>query len=236
MKRSPGAVMTAGLVLVTCIVTAGVSAQDDEHGPRAHASVGAFRTTAIRYEVNETDQDAEVVINFRAHEGLERLVVLDPHRNKVVDLHSKDGGGIGLAQGTVESGEPSAAAVRAAFPEGTYTFLAHTVDGKRLAGNARLTHTLLPAPSFVPRDDHVIDANHVVVQWTQVPGAAAYVIEIEQDDLGFNLTTTVTPDVLMLALPPGILRPGGVQYQISMSTVTATGNISLAESTFVTAP
>lgn len=236
MKRFHSILTTAVLALAMSIASSELLAQEDsdEHAMRTGAPTGVFRTTAIRFEVNETDQDAEVVINFKAAEGLKRLIVIDPRGNRVADLKSNDGGRIGLAQGILETPEPSAAAVRAAFPEGKYSFFGRTISGKRLFGTANLSHVLLAAPSFVPRDGQLVDRNNITVQWTHVPGAAGYVVGIE-DDLGFNLTATVTPDVFMLPVPSGVLRPG-TTYKIVMSTITSQGNVSVAESSFVTAP
>ncbi len=226
---------TLSALALTMILTSGaLLAQDkDEKTMRSATASGVFKTNAIRFEVNETDQDGEVVINFKAFEGLNHLIVQDPDRNTVVNLKSKDEGNIGLEQGKVETAEPSVQTLLAAYPEGRYTFFGRTVSGQRIYGAAMLTHTVLAAPVFVPRDDQMVDPNNTLVQWAPVSGAANYIIEIKQDDLGFELTATVTSDVLTLAVPPGVLAAGS-SYEIAVSTVTAEGNVSVAESTFIT--
>ena len=180
------------------------------------------------FEQNETDGDAEVVIFAKADEGMSHFLIFDPRGERRVDLESQGRRDLGLAQFRLESAEPSIAAVKRAYPQGTYTFLARTVSGRFLRGTVSFTHALLPAPSFTPTGEEGLDPDDVEVAWTAVPGAAAYIVEIEQDDLGNNLTATVGPDVTSLAIPPGFLKPG-TEYEVGVSTVTAAGNVAVAE-------
>lgn len=201
--------------------------------PAAARTFGEFETLTMIYEQNVTDGDAEVVIFAKAEEGMTQFIIFDPRGDRRVDLESRGRRDIGLGQFKLESAEPSVVAVKRAYPQGTYTFLARTVSGEFLRGTVSLSHELLPPPSFTPADEEGLDPDAVVVTWTPVPGAAGYIVEVEQDDLGNNLTATVGPDVSSLAVPPGFLRPG-TEYEVGVATITATGNVAVAESSFTT--
>lgn len=123
--------------------------------------------------------------------------------------------------------------MKAAFPEGSYRFDATTILGESLIEETDLTHTLLPAPGFSPMDGEVVDPNDVVIVWSAVPGADGYVVEVENDDLGVNITAELPPDVVSFTIPPGFLIPG-VEYEIGVGTLTEEGNLAIAEGSFVT--
>lgn len=187
---------------------------------------GEFEELAIILEVNETDGDAEIVLRLKADEGIQRLTVDDPSSRKILNVAARDREQIGIAQLRVESAEPNIDNVIAAYPEGEYRVHARTVSGKTLLGVVSLSHQLLPAPAFK------VDPASAVVSWPEVPGAAGYIVEVEQDDLGVNLTTTLTPNFVSFAIPPGFLTPG-VEYQVGVATISENGNIAVAESSFV---
>lgn len=202
-------------------------------GAAAQGPPVEFEELTMIFELNETDGDAEVVMFAQAPEGMTQLTVFGPKGAKRIDLRARGGrDDVGQAEVLLESAEPSVGAVKKAFPEGEYTFMARTVTGQRVAGVVTLSHALLPAPSFSPQEEEV-DPDHVVVSWSPVPGAAAYQVEIEQDEIGANLTVTVGPDVSSLEIPPGFLEPG-TEYEIGVATITPGGNVAVAESSFTT--
>jgi hypothetical protein len=191
-----------------------------------------FEELSILFELNETDGDAEVVIFAQGPEGLVRFMMFDPRGEKRIDLKAQGRDDIGEGEVLIESAEPSIQGVKRAYPEGRYTFVAWTINGKYLTGKVNFSHDLLPAPDFSP-DEEEVDPDHAVVSWSPVPGAAAYLVEIEQDDLGTNLTVTVGPDVTSLDIPAGFLAPG-TEYEIGVATITPDGNVAVAESSFTT--
>lgn len=196
-----------------------------------------FEELTMIFEMNETDGDAEVVITAQGFEGIKRLIVRAPNGKRVILVHSNDGGKrvdpIGLAEVLVETGEPNVAGVKAAYPEGTYQFFARTVSGARLYGEVVLSHDLLPAPDFSPKEAEDLDPVSVAFTWPAVDGAAAYVVEIENDDLGVNLTATLLGSTTRFTVPADFLLPG-IEYEIGVATVTEDGNVAVAESTFTT--
>ena len=198
----------------------------------------AFKELSMKFEVNETDGDGEVVFSVKAAEGLRWLKVFAPDGEVIIFINSNDEriktDPIGLAQIKAETGEPSIDGVKAAYPEGTYKFLARTVKGDRLFGKTDLSHTLLPAPKFSPRNGEVVDPANVVVKWTPVKGARGYEVEIENDDLNVNVTARLPGNASQFNIPSGFLLPG-LEYEAGVTTVTERGNMSVAEGSFVTA-
>jgi hypothetical protein len=188
------------------------------------------------YEVNETDGDSEVVIVAQAEEGLAHFVVRAPG-GKVVRVASHDQrrgrDPLGLAEILLESAEPSEAAVKAAWPEGTYTVEGRTVSGTRVAGEVTLSHAVLPAPTFSPADGAEVAPTDLVITWQPVAGAAFYIVEIENDDLDVNLTAKLEATQTSLAVPNGFLRPG-TEYELGLATGTPAGNVAFAEGAFTT--
>jgi hypothetical protein len=164
------------------------------------------------------------------------FVVKGPKDNKVAVLTAKDLGKTGLQQLLLESAEPSIDVVKSSYPEGIYRFWAKTYSGEWLYGESTLTHELLPAPEFFPSDpetDGELFPETIEVTWGSVAGAASYRVEIEQDDLGVSLATTLPPDSTSFIVPAGFLKPGE-EYDIGVTAVTESGNASVAEGSFVT--
>ena len=208
--------------------------------PMARADVPQeFEELSILLEVNETDGDAEIVVRAKAESGLKRFWLRRPDGKKVAEVLSDDrtkaSGPVGLQQIRVETGEPDAVSVLQTYHEGIYEFHGRTVDGEAVYGELALTHALLPAPTFTPADGDTVDADDTLVEWTAVAGAAFYVVEVENDDLVVNLTVTVPGDKTSFRIPSGWLL-ADTEYDLGVATMTADGNLSFAESSFVTAP
>jgi hypothetical protein len=197
-----------------------------------------FDELSMIYETNVTDGDAEIVIAAQGFEGLKSLFVRAPTGRVVALVHSNDrirrGKAIGLAEVIIETGEPDIDSVKAAYPEGTYQFFGRTVSGVRLFGEVVLSHDVLPAAAFTPNEAEDLDPDAVVVQWAAVPGAAGYIVEIENDDLDVNVTAKLPGTATSFAIPAGFLAPG-TEYEVGVATITEDGNLAFAESSFTTA-
>jgi hypothetical protein len=117
-----------------------------------------------------------------------------------------------------------------------YTFGGATAGGERFRGQATLSHKLPPTAKLLrpaPEAEGVA-ARGLKITWAPVESVAAYVIEIEQDELDVNVTATLAGTATTFAVPDGFLR-GGTEYDLAIGTVTADGNISFVESSFTTA-
>lgn len=197
-----------------------------------------FEDLSMKFEVNETDGDGEVVFSLKAPQGLQWLQVSAPDHEIIVFLMSNDErkglDPVGLAQFKLETGEPSIEGVKKAYPDGTYEFLGKTISGERVVGRIDFSSKRLPAPSFSPKDAKAVDRNYAVIKWQPVEGAEAYEVEIENDDLEVNLTARLPESTDHFNIPREFLLPG-TEYDISVATVSKDGNLSVAESSFETA-
>lgn len=204
----------------------------------AQPSEPSFKQLSMRFEVNETDGDGEVLFSLKASEGLEWLKVFAPGGELVAFIVSNDErkgvDPVGLAQFKLETAEPSIDEVKKAYPAGTYEVVARTISGQRLHGTVKFNNQRLPPPAFTPKDAKGVDPNHVVVRWQPVEGAIAYHVEIENDDLEVNLSARLPGSTTHFNVPREFLLPGK-EYDIGVATVSKDGSLSVAESSFVTA-
>jgi len=209
------------------------------HGvARAADSTGtakSFATASLHLEQNATDGDFEIVVDVRAEEGLAKLVVLAPDGRAIIDFKAPPETKLGMRQFRFETPEPEdLASLKAVYPEGVYTFDGTTGGGTALHGKASLSHTL-PAPSSVldPSGARSVGLEDVEVTWTAVKGVAGYIMEIEQPDLGINITTQVPASITRFTVPDAVLRAGR-KYTLAIATVGENGNTSYIETSFTT--
>ncbi len=195
-----------------------------------------FAFVDIFFELNATDEDAGVQVFLDADEW-ERLKMFDPSGKKILDISVQGSrlGELGLTELFLESGEPSPEEVFDLFPEGVYKFRASTLDGKLLAGKATLSHDFLEAPEFTPRDGEETDPDNTVITWGAVPGAVAYEVIVENEDLGVGMTVRVPASVHSLQVPPTMLMPE-TEYEAEVLAIAASGNKTITETGFVTSP
>jgi hypothetical protein len=217
------------------IVLAGLAAAGAAAPAQGARTCLEFEELAIALEQNATDGDAEVVFFAQGgDEGLRRLTVTAPNKRKVARIEG-DRRGVGLREFLLESAEPpDLAAVLASFPEGTYDFAARTTGGDCLRGEADLSHTLAPATTLLtPEADAVVPVEDLVLSWEAVADAAAYVVELNNEDTGEEMTFIVLPPTASLAIPAAALAPGS-EYQYGVGVRAATGNLTVVELTFTT--
>jgi hypothetical protein len=192
----------------------------------------------VYFEQNATDGDVEVVFKVKGgDDGLTSLTVTAPDGRTVLSATSPDSSTMGVRKYSFESPEPTdAARLKAAYPEGAYTFAATTAAGERYAGEATLSHRLPPAAAVLTPADGAagVAVTGVRITWTPVPDAAAYVVAIEQPDLGFELTVRLPGAATSFAVPDGVLQPGH-GYTLAVGAELAGGNVSVIETSFATA-
>ncbi len=206
---------------------------DKESGPSL-----PFAIARVYLEQNATDGDVEVVFDVKGgDEGLAKLAVVSPDGRTVIDFTAPDALTLGIRQFRFESPEPrDVASLKSAYPEGVYTFAGATGAGGKLHGESTLNHKLpavtsLLRPRSGARDVPVTDLK---ITWTAVKNLAAYVVKIEQDEMGVSLAATLPGSAAAFAVPNGFLLPG-TEYQLSVGTVSTEGNISFVETSFTTA-
>jgi hypothetical protein len=192
-----------------------------------------FDIAEVFFELNTTDNDMGFQL-FLDAEGWDRVTLTDPRGNLVTRLFAEGKlAEIGITELRFESAEPSVAAVRSRFPAGEYILRGHTVEGATLVSRMRLSHSLLAAPTFSPRNGQLVDENNTVVRWN-APGAEQVEVIIENTDLGHVFDVTVS-GTTQLRVPSQFLRRGK-EYTIELLSIAENGNRTIAQSTFRTKP
>ncbi len=194
----------------------------------------AFEALHFNLEYSDADQDAEMVLKLDAGVGLKRLVVLDPCGHQMMRFAERD---LGSKKITLETPEPSLAAVTQAYPAGTYQFLGLSVENQFVYGTVTLSHQL-PAPAVIanPQNGAVnVPRTGVVASWAASAGATSYRIELDQDALGLVLNADIPVGVTSFAIPDNWIQPGE-ECELSIAAVRADGNLIVSQVVFTAAP
>ncbi len=196
-----------------------------------------FAVAKVNFEQNATDGDVEVVFAVKAgDEGLAKLRVVSPDGIKVIDFTAPDASTLGIRQFRFESPEPKdIEGLKAAYPEGVYTFTGATSDGNKFNSVCTLKHKLPPTVSFlIPMaEEEGVNIENLVITWTPVDNVAAYKLELDQEELGVNILVKLPGTVDKFAVPENFLV-SNTEYTLSIGTVTEDGNISVVETMFTT--
>jgi hypothetical protein len=196
-----------------------------------------FALANVHFEQNATDGDVEAVFEVKGgNDGLAKLTVVSPDGRTVIDFTAPDASTLGMRQFRFESPEPGdVASLKSAYPDGVYVFSGATVAGDQLLGKSTLSYLLPATASFLRpgADAEDVDVKNPEITWSPVKNLAAYLIEIEQEELDVNITAKLPGSVATFAVPDGFLLPGR-EYKLSIGTVTDEGNISFVETTFTT--
>jgi hypothetical protein len=197
-----------------------------------------FAVATIHFEQNVTDGDFEAVVEVMGGDaGLARLAVVAPDGRTVIDVTAPAATTLGFRQLRFESPEPGDfTSLKAAYPEGVYTFTGTTTTGARHQSTATLHHAFPPAAALLRPAARArgVSVRDLIVTWTAVRNATAYVVTIEQPDLDVSITARLPGSVDRFTVPEGFLRPG-TAYQLGIGTETGGGNSSFVETTFTTA-
>ena len=227
----------AGHVLAAVTFCLGSQCLVWAQGGTPAAAPAPFAVATLHLEQNATDGDAEIVFEIKGgDDGLSKLTVRGPDNRIVIDVSAPDASTLGMRQFRFESPEPTdSKAIKSAYPEGVYVFDGATASGKKLHSTATLNHKLPAAASLLQpiTEGARLATRNVAIKWTPVKGIAAYVVYIEQGGVDVNISAKLPGTAQSFAVPDGFLRPG-TSYQLGIGTVTAQGNISFVERTFVT--
>lgn len=203
---------------------------------RAQDSDDEVGDAEIFLENNQTDGDAEIVILIDAEVGLKRVKVLPPNSNRpIIALEAKNFPNLGVKEILVETPEPSLEEVKAVYPPGTYRVRGRKLDGGVLEQDMELSHDLLTAPAitFPAAGADDVSTRGFVIRWNAVPGAAAYEIEVEQEELEIVLKADVQADATSFRVPNGYLLPNS-EYTVGVAVIAGNGNKSVSEAVFNT--
>jgi len=244
MNRSPSCFITTAIALgLSIAVVAPASAQNNgrqaqkKHVTPNQLHCASFSELWLTLEQNYTDGDTEVVLFAKGQdEGLKGLAITGPHGREIA-LIGANPHGIGLREFLLESAEPpDIDRVLASFPEGSYRFNGKTVSGRCLRGSAELSHDLAPATSLLsPGVEDVVPIDNLMLSWEAVPDATSYIIELNNENNGAEMTFTVFPPTTSLSVPASMLTADS-EYQFGVGVRTENGNLTTVELVFFTAP
>lgn len=220
-----------------------------------------FDETKIIIEVNDTDGDAGIQV-FIDGEAWKEVTIVSPDGNIFDTIRTGNLGGLGLTKLFFESEEPSFVdfpleEFLALFPEGEYEFRGETVDGDELVGASTLTHVLPCGPEILmPAEGAVLDPDvPVVIDWDPVTNELDPLTAECQDQesprleiVGYEvIIERVVPEPLlefseelpasttMVTARPEFVEPGA-QFKFEVLAIEESGNQTITESFFCTAP
>lgn len=219
---------------------------------QAHAE--RFSAARIILEVNATAQDGGIQIFVDGTEW-NRLEVFDPAGQKIFDVFGSFSVGVtGVTELFFESAEPSfqqlpLSELLLRFPQGKYRFEGVTVDGARLAGVATLSHSIPAGPRVVaPVEGATLASNQpVVIDWdpvlqplsgTNSPvviGGYQVIVERVKPKPLIAFNVTLPASVTRVTVPAEFLQ-AGAEYKFEVLAIEQSGNQTITESSFKTAP
>jgi hypothetical protein len=196
-----------------------------------------FEEAAMFVEQNATDGDTEIVIVGTAgDEGLRRLEIRSPTRERMTTLLAADGTP-GMREFLFETPEPPGEAILAAYPEGKYVLRGVSTSGEVFRSVLTLSHELPPAVTILhPAADSEVPAREaLIVRWSAAPGIDHFVLEVENEsaDPEQALVIDLPPQAASFRVPARFMRPGS-EFQVGIHTVAGNGNVVAVESTFTT--
>ena len=187
---------------------------------------------SVYFKQNTTD--VEVVFSAKGgNDGLAHFKVISPDGRTVIDFTAPDESTMGIRQFHMESPEPKdVSRLKTAYPEGKYEFSARTFSGVALTGASTLSHRLPATARFMtPAPEATgVSTTNVMISWRPV---ARYIVEIEQDEPGSKIETTLPGGSTSFDVPDIFLAPS-TEYELAIGTVSADGNISFVETSFTT--
>ncbi len=178
---------------------------------------------------------AEVVLSAAAPVGLSRVSLLSADGRCLLQLESMPGQTLGVAEVELESEGATLGAVLDAYPPGLYRVEATLFDGSRVQSTTTLS-AAFPGPFQVtsPAPGALVPAGEATLTWTPARGAKRYTLEIEAEELGFELRTTLPATQTAFTIPAGLLV-AGQPYEYSLAVQGDTDNELELEGAFATA-
>lgn len=201
---------------------------------RAKKKGASFDIARIFFEYNFSANDLGVHV-FLDGEDWKEFEIVNPKGRKIFEVEGKGPyRDLGLTELFFEGAEPNLDDVPleellARFPAGDYQFVGKTVDGKRIAGTATLSHAIPNGPSKVTA---VLDGNSLVISWEAPIGSltngpiniVGYQVIVEA------FQVTVPADVFSVTVSPEFvasLDPG--KHEFEVLAIAESGNQAITE-------
>lgn len=178
---------------------------------------------------------AEVVLEASSNSGLASIRLMDSAKRTILRFDCADAMPLGVSELILETEGVTLGEVLRQYYPGDYRLEGTTIDGGRIEGTVKLSDrfpgfftVLSPLPGGAP------SPGDVTISWTPSRGAARYVLEVEQDELGFVFETRLPPWQTSFTIPAQVLQPGE-SYEYSLVVQGDTDNELEVEGGFVTA-
>jgi hypothetical protein len=232
------------VVLAACSALAGIAAA--RSGPGSGAG-GAAKPIALEeatmiIEVNATDGDAGLQA-FLDGEPWRSMTITSPDGRKLAAVRNKGQlRSFGLTELFTESNEPPFDELplkkfKRRFPEGAYRFSGETIEGRKLVGNARLSHDIPDGPKITsPTESATIPRDGAVASWEPVPDGGGVEISgyraiVERENPLRVFEVELPPSVTSVTIPPEYLEVGA-QHKIEVQAIDRSGNQTISELEF----
>jgi len=212
----------------------------------ASSSKGAAKSirledATIIVELNDTDDDAGLQV-FLDGEPWSSMTVSRPGGRKILDVDAKGRlKNFGLTELFSETNEPEFAELplkkfKQRFPEGRYTFVGRTIEGRKLIGKAKLSHDIPDGPQITsPAAGSTVSSNNLVASWTPAsqPGIEieGYRAIVEREDPLRVFSVDLPASQTSVTIPSEFLEPG-TDYKLEVQTIEVSGNQTISEITF----
>ena len=214
-----------------------------DSGTATGAATVQFSRASLRVEINATDGDAGLQIDFD-HDPWESITLKTPDGRAILDIKNqgvlKD---YGLTELFSESSEPPftefpLSEFRKLFPEGEYVFEGLQTDGTRMRSTFTLTHDFPAGPVVIsPEEDSTVADDELVVTWEPVTEPAGIqivryqVLVISERDPIYTFSAFLSGDATSIAIPPEFLATDGA-YKVEVLAIEQSGNQTLTEVPF----
>lgn len=224
----------------------GAASTADQAAQDQSTRVLRYTTAQIRFEVNATAGDGGVQMKLDG-EGWQVSRIYAPNGQLLLRVRA-DGavGRMGVTELFFESAEPSfdvlpLRQLLQRFPAGTYRIEGTSADGVAMRAVARLTHAIPGRPIVVtPSEGAITDESSTVIDWNPVTRPAGidikgYEVIVEREAPDRSLDLFLPKWTTKVRIPPEFLQPG-TDYKFEVLAIERSGNQTITEGEFSTAP
>ena len=182
------------------------------------------------------DMPAELVLAVESQAALAEVDLVDASDESVLGARFTDTRALGVFETELEFEAETLADLLREIPPGAYRVVGTAADGARFQGAVEFAPEL-PGPFRLlsPPPGAQLGLEDVVFEWTPARGAAAYTLEIEDEDLGMTYETRLSPAQTFFQVPAAILTAGR-SYDISLTVSGDTDDELELETRIQTAP
>ena len=216
-------------------------------------SLTPFKEALARIEYNATDGDLGFQVELDAPSWMQ-AAIFGPDGTKLFEVKNQGSLGVhGLTHLYFESTEKpleelSRDQFLARFPEGVYTAVGVTVEGKKLMSPMEFTHLIPDPPRIIsPAEGKVVSIDAVVIACEPVSSPKGVEIDFYQlfffpvdpqagqapIELNIDFALEVPSSITQVKIPAELLTPG-TEYQFEIKAFDANGNTTVTVGSFKT--